>query len=48
VFAVGAAAIGVFMVGLLTGHSLRDGGGIVRAGSLTEQDEAEPLEASNR
>ncbi|MBK8436628.1 MAG: nitric-oxide reductase large subunit [Austwickia sp.] len=49
VFAVGAAAIGVFMVGLLTGHSLRDGGGIVRAGSLTEQEEAEPpLEASNR
>ncbi len=50
VFAIGAAAIGVFMVGLLTGHSLKDGGRYVRAGSLTGQDSAEPPleEASSR
>ena len=34
VFAVGALAIGVFMVGLLTGRSLKDGGGLVRSGSV--------------
>ncbi len=41
VFAIGAAAIGVFMVGLLTGHSLKDGSR-VQAGSLTADEETEP------
>ena len=33
-FALGALSIGVFMVGLLTGHSLKEGGDTVEAGSL--------------
>ncbi len=41
IFAIGAAAIGVFMVGLLTGWSLRkDSGGVVEQGSPVAHDEA--------
>ncbi|MDO5696690.1 MAG: nitric-oxide reductase large subunit [Dermatophilus congolensis] len=41
IFAIGALAIGVFMVGLLTGHSLRKDGGTVTAGELvTDEDRA--------
>ncbi len=40
IFAVGALAIGVFMVGLLTGRSLKDGGGFVRSGSVRRHDGA--------
>lgn len=39
VFALGALSIGVFMVGLLTGWSLKKGGGEVEAGSLMAESE---------
>ncbi|OYO23451.1 nitric oxide reductase large subunit [Enemella dayhoffiae] len=39
IFGIGALAIGVFMVGLLTGHSLKkDRGDVVEAGELTADD----------
>ena len=41
IFAIGALAIGVFMVGLLTGHSLRKDGGTVTSGSLVTDETAE-------
>ena len=36
-FGIGALAIGVFMVGLLTGHSVKDHGPVFRPGSLEAQ-----------
>ena len=39
VFALGAVSIGVFMVGLLTGWSLKKGGAEVEAGSLMAEEE---------
>ena len=40
IFGIGALAIGVFMVGLLTGHSLRKDGGTVSQGSLVTDETA--------
>ena len=37
IFAIGALSIGVFMVGLLTGHSVKDHGRIFQPGSLRPQ-----------
>ncbi|MCB1253864.1 MAG: nitric-oxide reductase large subunit [Austwickia sp.] len=37
IFAIGALAIGVFMVGLLTGHSVKDRGRLFEPGSLRAQ-----------
>ncbi len=48
IFAVGALAIGVFMVGLLTGHSLRKDGGTVTQGSLVTDEVAEAQAADER
>ncbi|HYO85802.1 MAG TPA: nitric-oxide reductase large subunit [Dermatophilaceae bacterium] len=42
IFAVGALAIGVFMVGLLTGRSLRGPGGAVEQGSVTSVEPRTP------
>ncbi|WP_240322777.1 nitric-oxide reductase large subunit [Austwickia chelonae] len=39
IFSIGAAAIGVFMVGLITGHSLKDGRERVVPGSSVAQSE---------
>ena len=46
IFALGAVAIGVFMVGLLTGHSLRKGGHEVEQGSILYVDDAERSDTS--
>ncbi len=40
IFGIGALAIGVFMVGLLTGWSLKKDGGAVQQGSVTAVDES--------
>ena len=40
IFGIGALAIGVFMVGLLTGWSLKKDGGAVEQGSVTAVDES--------
>ena len=41
IFGLGAVAIGVFMVGLLGGWSLKKGGEAVEAGSLTSVENTE-------
>ena len=43
VFSIGALSIGVFMVGLLTGWSLKKNGETVEAGSPLTQSDAEEL-----
>lgn len=44
VFTIGALLIGLFMVGLLTGHALKDGGRVFTPGSLTTSEHEDHIE----
>ena len=41
IFALGAVLIGLFMIGILTGHALKDGGRVFTPGNLTSEDNAD-------